>query len=95
MTQYLVAQITIHDREAYGRYQTAFMPVLRQYGGRLLAADEGAQVLEGDWPFDKLILMAFDDAAAVQTWFESPEYQAISVDRRLGSKAVAVSITGF
>lgn len=95
MTQYLVAQITIHDREAYGRYQAAFMPVLQQYCGRLLAADEGAEVLEGDWPFDKLILMAFDDAAAVQTWFESPEYQAISVDRKLGSKAVAVSITGF
>ena len=40
MTHYAVAQINIHEPEAYGRYMDGFMPVLNQYGGKLLAAPE-------------------------------------------------------
>jgi uncharacterized protein (DUF1330 family) len=50
VTVYIVARITIHDRERCDRYAAAFMPVLIQYGGRLLAADEAPVPLEGPWP---------------------------------------------
>jgi uncharacterized protein (DUF1330 family) len=31
------------------RYAAAFMPVLRQYGGRLVVADGSPEVAEGEW----------------------------------------------
>jgi uncharacterized protein (DUF1330 family) len=37
------------------------MPVLVQYGGRLLAADESPQPLEGAWEGQKLDIIAFPD----------------------------------
>jgi hypothetical protein len=37
------------EEARYDRYVAAFMPVLRKYGGRLLAADERPEVVEGQW----------------------------------------------
>jgi uncharacterized protein (DUF1330 family) len=95
MTCYVVARVAIHDREPYGRYTAAFMPVLQQYGGRLLASDEQPEPLEGDHDGRKLVLLAFDDREAARTWADSPEYQAISVDRRAGSDAIAVIVSAL
>ena len=94
MTVYAVAQISITDRDAYGRYQAAFMEVLRKYGGRLLAAEEAPRVTEGRWDFDKIIIIAFADEAALTVWAGSPDYQAISADRKAGSHGVVLMVNG-
>lgn len=47
VTVYAIAQLTITDREAYGRYQARFMEVFARFQGRLLAADEAPKVEEG------------------------------------------------
>lgn len=90
MTAYVVARIAIHDREPYGRYAAAFMPVLAQYGGTLLVSDEHPEPLEGEADGRKLVILAFADKAAARAWADSPEYQEISNDRRAGSDAIAV-----
>jgi uncharacterized protein (DUF1330 family) len=40
MTVYVVGQLKFTDRAAYERYAARFRGVLKQFGGRLLAADE-------------------------------------------------------
>ena len=61
MTTYVLAQLTIHDRARYDRYAARFMDVLRHFDGRLLAADESPEVLEGAWPHQKVVLIEFKD----------------------------------
>ena len=95
MTAYVVARVAIHDRAPYDRYAAAFMPVLQQYGGRPLASDEQPESLEGDHDGRKLVILAFDSREAARAWADSPEYQAISVDRRAGSDAIAVMVDGL
>jgi uncharacterized protein (DUF1330 family) len=96
MTVYALAQLRIHDREAYGRYMSKFMPVLDKYNGKLLAADETPRVLEGDWgDRNKVVLMAFNDASAFRAWATSPEYTEIAKDRIAGADAVVLLIKGF
>ena len=94
MTAYAVAQIAIHDRDRYDRYVARFMPILEQYDGRLLAADERATVVEGVWQYDKIILMAFEDRAAFEQWARSPEYQEISKDRVAATDGVVLLVRG-
>lgn len=94
MTAYVVARVAIHDREPYDRYAAAFMPVLRQYGGRLLVSQEAPEPMEGSWDGRKLVVLAFDDAQAARTWADSPEYRKISEDRHAGSDAIAVLAEG-
>jgi len=94
MTAYVVAQIRIHDRARYDRYAAAFMPTLKPFAGELLAADEGPRVLEGEWPAEKLVLIAFPDREAAINWAASPAYQAISVDRLAATDGVALLVQG-
>ena len=55
MTVYAIAQLKFTDRNAYNRYQAAFMEVFQRYSGTLLAADEAPQVVEGQWQRDKVV----------------------------------------
>lgn len=73
MTVYAIAQLKMTDRAAYDRYQARFFDVFRKYNGRLLAADEQPRVLEGEWPFDKLVMMSFPDEAAFLAFSNSPD----------------------
>jgi len=95
MTVYAIAQLTITDRTAYNRYQSRFMSVMNLYKGRLLAADEHPQVVEGQWDREKLVLLSFPDEAAFREWADSPDYQEIAKDRKAGSTAVVLLVKGI
>ena len=95
MSVYAIAQISIHDRESYNKYQSRFLDVFKKYRGELLAADEKPQVLEGVWEREKIILMKFPDEQAFREWAFSPEYQEISKDRQAGSEGVILLIQGI
>ena len=95
MTSYVMASVAIHEREAYDRYAAAFMPVLRQYGGRLLVSDERPEAIEGEWDGRKLVLLAFADRDAVLTWANSPEYRRIAQDRIAGADVIVLMAEGF
>lgn len=81
MTVYAIAQLKISDRSGYQHYIDGFLPVLTAYGGHLLAADETPVPIEGEWLFDKVILIAFPDEDGFFRWADSPEYRAIVADR--------------
>jgi uncharacterized protein (DUF1330 family) len=95
MSVYVIAQISITDRERYNRYQARFLDVFRQFKGRLLAADEAAEVVEGEWSHEKVILMQFPDKAAFEEWAFSSAYREIAKDRRAGSEGVVLLVEGF
>lgn len=95
MTVYAVAQLRFTDRSAYDRYQARFMEVFMGFSGRLLAADEAPQRVEGEWDREKLVLMSFPDESAFRAWAESPAYQEISRDRRAGAEAVVLLVRGI
>jgi uncharacterized protein (DUF1330 family) len=95
MTVYTIAQLKMTDRAAYDRYQARFLEVFRKFNGRLLAADEHPRLLEGTWPFDKLVMMSFPDEAAFLAFSNSPDYLEISRDRKAGAQATALLVKGF
>lgn len=95
MSVYAIAQLKITDRAAYDRYQAQFMSVMKRYEGRVLAADEKPQVIEGEWDRDKVVLLSFPDEKAFRDWAESPEYLEIAKDRKAGSDAVVLLVKGI
>jgi uncharacterized protein (DUF1330 family) len=95
MMVYAIAQLTITDRATYDRYQQRFMSVMKQFKGRVLAADEHPQVVEGKWDREKVVLLEFPDEPLFREWAESPEYLEIAKDRKAGSDAVILLVKGF
>ena len=94
MTVYAIAQLRIHDRAPYERYAAAFMPVLRQYGGRLVVADGKPEVAEGQWDGNRVVVLAFEDRDAFSTWANSPEYKAIVKDRWDAAETTILLVRG-
>ena len=95
MSVYVIAQISITDREAYNRYQAKFLDVFKKFKGELLAADEKPEIIEGNWNREKVVLMRFPDRESFEDWAFSPEYREIAEDRRAGSDGVFLLVRSF
>lgn len=95
MSVYVIAQLKFKQREIYDRYQSRFFGVFKNFNGRLLVADEQPVVLEGEWPRDKVVMMEFPDERQARDFIDSPEYQAIAVDRKAGADSVVLMLRGF
>jgi uncharacterized protein (DUF1330 family) len=95
MAVYIVAQITIHDRAEYGRYEEGFGPVWEKFQGEMLAVSESPVIVEGQWPCTRTVLLRFPSEAEARRWYDSPEYQAIAQHRFRASTGNAVIIEGY
>jgi uncharacterized protein (DUF1330 family) len=88
VTVYAIAALKFTDRDAYSRYQAAFMDVFQRYSGTLLAVDEAPLVVEGKWDRGKGVVSAVPDEPVFREWAESVDYQWISGDRHAGAYTV-------
>jgi uncharacterized protein (DUF1330 family) len=95
MSVYIINNMTIHDRAAYEEYVRGFMPVFAQFRGEILAVTDAPRPLEGEWPFDRTVLLRFPDRAEAQRWIESPAYQAIVQHRYRGTRSNVVILDAF
>lgn len=95
MPVYGVAQIRIDDREGYGRYEAAFMPIFQKYGGELVAVDDAPKLVEGDPDITRVVILRFADEASFDRWYDSDEYQEIAKHRLASSTATLVRAKGF
>jgi uncharacterized protein (DUF1330 family) len=95
MAVYVVNNMTIHDRAAYGEYVKGFVPLLPKFGGEVVALQDAPKALEGEWPFDRSVILRFPDRDTMRRFVESPEYQAIVGHRHRGTRSNLVALDGF
>jgi uncharacterized protein (DUF1330 family) len=95
MAVYIINNMKIVDRDAYGTYLRGFMDVFRRHNGEILAVADAPTPVEGEWPHDRTVLLRFPSRADVQRWIESPEYQAIVGHRHKGAVSNVVILEGF
>lgn len=81
MTVYAIALLKIHDRDGYRTYEQGFMEIFARSPGRLLAVDEAPNVVEGEWPWTRTVLLEFPDQASLDAWYRSDDYQALAQHR--------------
>jgi uncharacterized protein (DUF1330 family) len=60
-----------------------------------LAAQEHPDVVEGEWSYDKIIVMSFQDRAGFERWAGSPEYLEIPKDRHAATDGVVLVVNGL
>jgi len=95
MTVYVIAQLTIHDRDGYSRYEDGFMEVFEKFDGTMLSVDEEPMVLEGQFTATRSVLIEFPTQEQALTWMQSPEYKAIARHRVAASVANSILVRGF
>jgi uncharacterized protein (DUF1330 family) len=77
MAAYLIAQIRIHDPETFKKYSAAVPATIAQYGGKYHVRGGAVTPKEGNWNPNRVIVLEFPDMAALNRWYDSPEYQKI------------------
>lgn len=83
MAAYIIAQINVTDPEKYQEYAKLAGPASAKYGGRFLVRGGTKTTLEGDIPYQRLVVTEFPDVEAAKRFYHSVEYQAAR-ERRLG-----------
>jgi len=92
---YIINNMTIHDREEYHRYVRGFLPIFRKYQGEILAITDKPEPVEGEWPYDRTVLIRFPSREEARRWFESAEYREIAQHRWNGTKSNVVFLDEF
>ncbi len=74
-------------------YLQAIDATLAPYGGRFLVHGSSAEVLEGPFSGD-VVVVAFPDRAQASAWYASPAYQAILPLRTRNARGWVVLVDG-
>ena len=77
MAAYIVAQLKVHDPAMFERYREALTPLVDRFGGRYRVRGGELEVLEGDWPLPRLVIIEFQSRDAARLFYDSPEYRQI------------------
>jgi uncharacterized protein (DUF1330 family) len=84
---YMVVNLTITDKGPYREYEKGFFGLLKKYGGSFLTFDDSAETFEGDLPREgRMIIFTFPSEQAAKNWYADTDYQALSENRRAGTK---------
>ena len=94
MAAYIVAQLKVHDPAMFKRYRDAVTPLVDRFGGRYRVRGGELEVLEGDWPFQRLTIIEFQSRNAARVFFDSPEYRKILPLREKSADGTVVIAEG-
>ncbi len=92
---YVIAQIKVHDAEAYKIYVAKVQETLDIYHGKFLVRGGVAQSFEGTPPGDRNVIIQFPSAEAAHVWYNSPEYAPVKKLRRAASTSVQTIVQGI
>lgn len=83
MPAHLVTVIeSVDDPDAYADYRAAVPALVDRHGGSYLVRSTDVEVLEGDRPATRVLVLAFPDVAAIHAMFDDPDYLAVADLRR-------------
>ena len=84
MPAYIIAQINITDPAKYQEYAKLAGPASAKFGGRFLVRGGKKTTLEGNIPYERLVVSEFKDVETARKFYQSVEYQAAR-EKRLGA----------
>ena len=94
MPAYVLAEIEITNPEGYKEYTAVVPATIAKYGGKFLTRGGSVEVLEGDWPARRRVLIEFPSMEAAKRWWDSPEYETPMALRRANSNGRLLLLEG-
>jgi uncharacterized protein (DUF1330 family) len=94
MSAYVIAQFDVHDIDMYYDYSSKIFATLKEFGGRILAAND-AEVREGSISHLRTIVGEFPSLEQARAWYESDAYQAIIGLRQNATTGTLLMVEGL
>ncbi|NQU60221.1 MAG: DUF1330 domain-containing protein [Rhodospirillales bacterium] len=94
MSAYIIVQLEVTDPETYKTYAEQVPPILEKYGGEFVVRGGPMEVLEGDWPFPRAVVIKFPSMEQAKAWHASAEYEGPMALRQSASKGNMIVVEG-
>ena len=94
MAAYLIGDVEITDRDTYEKYRAGVPATIAAYGGKFLVRGAQAEVVEGAWTPNRLVVLGFESMARAKAWYHSPEYSDLKKIRQSASKGNLIFADG-
>jgi uncharacterized protein (DUF1330 family) len=95
MPAYLIAEHKITDAAKFEEYRSKVAPMITRFGGRYLTRGGSHKILEkGYWQPERVVIIEFPDMTALNTWYNSPEYQPLIALRQGAAVDMLITLEG-
>ena len=95
MAAFVVVQESIENEAIFARYRAKAPATVEAYGGKFLARGGNLEVLEGELPHKRLVILEFPTRQDAIAWYNSPEYQEILPLRLSSSRGIFAVLDGM
>ena len=94
MAAYLIAEHIITDSAKFEEYRTKVGPMIAKHGGRYITKGGTHKLPEGGhWNPERVVIIEFPSMAALNNWYNSPEYQPLIALRKACTSAFDMLFT--
>ena len=95
MPAYVIYQGEVLDPERYEEYKTQAAASIVAAGGRYVVRGGDVEVLEGDAPAGRTVVVEFPTMADAVAWYRGPEYSAARKLREGAAIARMYAVAGI
>jgi uncharacterized protein (DUF1330 family) len=74
MSAYIIANVTVTNPEQYESYKKWSSAAMKAHGAEVCVRGGAAEVLEGDWSPQRIVVLKFPSVDAAKAFNASPEY---------------------
>ncbi len=92
---YMFIGIDIKDEAGMAKYVEGAPPILASYGGQILAIDNNAEILDGKYVRERMVLLGFPSLEQARTFWKSPEYKPMKQVREAASDQDCILTEAF
>lgn len=92
---YALVLLDVLDPGEYAEYAAAATVIEARYGGTALVAGEAEEVLEGNWPAERVVVLEFPSIDMARAWYRDPEYQSLIPSRGQATVSRLLLMEGF
>ena len=94
MPSYYIAQVEVHDADVYETYRKQVPSTLEPFGGEFIVRGGKMEVLEGEWPMPRCVVIKFPDMKKAKEWHASEAYAGPKALRQTVSHGNGIVIEG-
>jgi uncharacterized protein (DUF1330 family) len=91
---YLYGDIEITDAAEYEKYRQLVPATIAAYGGRYLVRGGDPEVVEGNNPARRHVVLEFESRERALEWYHSPAYRDVKAIRVRSTRSNIVILSG-
>lgn len=95
MAAFFIVNIDVKDADKFEEYRSVVPATIEKYGGEYLARGGEQQVMEGEWPNPRTVLLKFPSMEQARAWYDSDDYAGPKALRLAATSGNMVLVEGL